>query len=289
MKIKLRKWSKLVFKLAILFLTVIFFSLIASYLSDISKIFVSNDEYIFLIQRTLQSLSIVLAVFMFFYFKKEFNLFKEIKVQLNINKKKFFYFCIGSAILGVMLPCFLYLMGYMNVEWLIWNKLFLEDIVSIMIAGILECFLYVASEEIIYRLAIFKITTKNLSSIWPLIFSTIIYTIIYAFNNNVSFISILNMALLNIVMMCIYIIYKNICICIFSRTILEYITSYVFSLHRYGDEVTGLIGFRYSGTSIITGGNYGIYGSILTTIVFLILIVSMILKYKFHFNVKSLK
>ena len=261
-----------ILKLIILLVSIFIISVLMKVIGAFITNGMTDERIIFTITKTLDTVGILLAVFLFFRINKEFNLMKKLKEQLKINKNLFRVFVIVAIASAVIMPIILYLLGYMKFNWFVWNKLFAEDIFAIMILGLIECFFETFCEEIIYRFAIYEITMKSLNKIWAYILSTMIYVLIYAFDKNISIMAIINIALLNILMMSLYIKYKNIWLCIIPRSIFEYIISFGFSINRYGNNVVGIIGYKYCGNTFVSGGVYGINGSVFITALFVALI-----------------
>ena len=261
-----------VVELAILYVSSIIILIITTFIDNIINSNMSDATASFAITKIINASAILLVVFVFFKVKRRFNLLKVLKDQfLNINKK-LIIFVIISIVAAIIIPLMLYLLGYMQMSWLIWNKLYLEDIIPIMIVGFLDCFLESFSEEIIYRLAAYEIIKRKLSRKWVYIFSTLIYVLIYWVGSGISLVTIINLILLNIIMMNIYIKFNNIWLSIIPRAVFEYIISYGFSMKRYGALIPGIIGFTSGSNSFINGGQYGFYGSVFTTIFFIIII-----------------
>lgn len=73
-------------------------------------------------------------------------------------------------------------------------------------------------------------------------------------------------------MLIIYLKYKNIWISVIARTVFEYVVSYIFSINRFGNEIDGLITLKCYGSSIVNGGDYGIYGGIIMTILIILIL-----------------
>lgn len=269
----------------VIFFTVVFFiSLIMSVVATVVTRNITDTRVSFAISKTIDTMAILFGVFLFFKIKKEFNIIKKLKEQLFLKNNVILKFNIIGCICALIIPILLFIIGYMQFSWLIWNKLFLEDIIPIIILGLVECLFESFCEEIMYRLVVYEITMKRLNKAWVYFLSTIIYVLIYLFDSNITVISLVNIALLNIVMMNIYIKYKNIWLCIIPRTIFEYIVSYGFSMYRYGNQTAGIVGFSICGNNLVNGGTYGVYGSIITTITLLALV--SITSYKFFIQKK---
>lgn len=272
MKSDMKSILNTILKLIILLVSIFVILLIISFIVSAMSCLGADDQTSFIVGRILNTFGILIVIFL--YFKDKFNLFSELMKQLFNNKKQLIIYMLAGIILAIGTAVTLYLIGFMKFSGFIWQKYYAEDIIPVMLAGILECFLQTFYEELIYRFAIPKIILEKYNILWAFIFSTAIYVITYAFDYNTSIIALINIALLNILMLFLFLKYKNIWICIITRTLFEYVISYVFSINRFGNAIDGLIIYKSYGTTIINGGNYGIYGSIIMTILMLILVLA---------------
>lgn len=261
---------KILVKLIILLISILVMLLIISFITSAMTYFGADDKTSFIASRIINTIGILLVVFL--YFKDKFNLFDLLIKQLSNNKRYLLIYMLAGILLGIAAAGTLYIMRFMRFNGFIWQKFYAEDIIPVLLVGIFECFLQTFYEELIYRFAISNIILEKFSTVWAFIFSTIIYVITYTFDYNVSIIALLNIALLNILMLTIYLKYKNIWISVIARTVFEYVVSYVFSINRFGNEIDGLISLKCYGSSIVNGGDYGIYGSIIMTILIILIL-----------------
>lgn len=271
MKIKIKDFFKIIFKIIILLVSVFIMLLAASLVTSLLTYFGMDDKSTFIIGKILNAVGIITVLSL--YFRHKFNLIGVLKRQLFYKNSKLKIIMLVAVFLSVIIACGLQITGFIKFQGFIWQKFYAEDIIPVMIFGILECILEAFYEELVYRFAISNIMLEKFGTAWVVILTTIIYVCMYAFDSNVSIIVLINIALINVVMLTMYLRFRNIWACIFSRAIFEYIISYVFSINRYGNAIDGLISYKLYGNAVINGGVYGIYGSLIMTLVLIMLII----------------
>lgn len=116
-----------------------------------------------------------------------------------------------------------------------------------------------------------KVIGENLA----VIVSSIIFTIVHGFNPNLNLLSVINIFIFGIVFSIIYIKTGNLWIVGIAHGVWNFLQGYFFGSQISGNSVTASIFYSIPqpGKNLISGGNFGYEGSIITTIIGVIVII----------------
>ncbi|WP_449452349.1 CPBP family intramembrane glutamic endopeptidase [Streptococcus suis] len=133
-------------------------------------------------------------------------------------------------------------------------------------------------EELMYRAYLMPHFSKKFGDIPSIILTSVIFTLGHALNPNMQFMPVLNLFIASLVFSVIYYYSGNLLLVGFGHGLWNFSQGFIF-----GSEVSGnvlpaslLKSTPVSGYDVISGGNFGFEGGIITTIVGLIMIVCFI-------------
>ena len=167
----------------------------------------------------------------------------------------------------------LFILGYLSVDG------FSFPIMSIILYLIL--FIVVSlHEEIMMRGYVLNNLMQSMNRYIALSISSVIFMSIHLLNPNISFLSVVNLFLAGIVLGIYYIHKPNLWLPIGMHLTWNFFQGPIFGFEVSGIETKSLIAQSVKGNEIITGGAFGFEGSILATILIIIMIVFLDKKYK---------
>ena len=222
--------------------------------------------------KVIEFLSVMLCVWLFIRFVDRKPL-KSIGLSLNGYKKDLYLglgLGAGLITLGFLI---LFILGYLSVDG------FSFPLGSIILYLIL--FVVVSlHEEIMMRGYILNNLMQSMNRYVALSLSSLVFMTIHLLNPNVSFLSVVNLFLAGIVLGIYYIHKSNLWLPIGMHLTWNFFQGPVFGFEVSGIETKSIIGQSIRGNELITGGSFGFEGSILATILILIMIIYLDRKYK---------
>lgn len=147
------------------------------------------------------------------------------------------------------------------------------------IFSIISAFIYFmfqgTLEELIYRGYMMPHYEKVIGENWAVIVSSIIFTIVHGFNPNLHILSIINIFIFGIVFSVIYIKIGSLWVVGITHGVWNFLQGYFFGSQISGNSVTTSIFYSIPqpGKNLISGGNFGYEGSIITSIIGIIVII----------------
>ena len=222
--------------------------------------------------KVIEFLSVMLCVWLFIRFIDCKSL-KSIGLSLNGYKKDLYLglgLGAGLIALGFLI---LFILGYLSVDG------FSFPLGSIILYLIL--FVVVSlHEEIMMRGYILNNLMQSMNRYVALSLSSLVFMTIHLLNPNVSFLSVVNLFLAGIVLGIYYIHKSNLWLPIGMHLTWNFFQGPVFGFEVSGIETKSIIGQSIRGNELITGGSFGFEGSILATILILVMIIYLDRKYK---------
>jgi len=222
--------------------------------------------------KVIEFLSVMLCVWLFIRFV-DCKPLKSIGLSLNGYKKDLYLglgLGAGLIALGFLI---LFILGYLSVDG------FSFPLGSIILYLIL--FVVVSlHEEIMMRGYILNNLMQSMNRYVALSLSSLVFMSIHLLNPNVSFLSVVNLFLAGIVLGIYYIHKSNLWLPIGMHLTWNFFQGPVFGFEVSGIETKSIIGQSIKGNELITGGSFGFEGSILATILILIMIIYLDRKYK---------
>lgn len=153
----------------------------------------------------------------------------------------------------------------------------------ILVAGIM--FVIAVMEELIYRIYLLVNLTLSMNKYVALAITSVLFTLIHANNSGVTLLGLINIFLIAVLLGGYYIYRKNVWFPIAFHFSWNFALGSIFGSAVSGNSVPSIFKIDILGSELMTGGEFGFEGSILTTILFIIAIILMQLK----FGKKSIK
>lgn len=201
------------------------------------------------------------------------------KIKSNLLNQLIFIRCTKVKdlfiilIIGILLPVIvvlIHLYFFNNIE--INLKINYSDFILDLLIFFPLLFLSALFEELVFRFIIYEdlpkiLTYKNLFLI------SITFGIFHLFNPNFSVIGIINVIFAGVLFSVIYLKTNNILFSSIIHFLWNYIIGCVFSSNVSGLQIISICNYKTKGNIIFNGGEFGLEGSLITSIVLIIAIV----------------
>ncbi|MCP4762135.1 MAG: CPBP family intramembrane metalloprotease [archaeon] len=156
--------------------------------------------------------------------------------------------------------------------------LFLKDIkiveitfnIKVLSLSFLLYGLVALSEEFLARGYILNNLLDSINKYVAIVISSVIFSLLHIFNDNISWLSIINLFLAGLIFGAAYIYTRNLWLPISLHLFWNFIQGSILGFNVSGLNLDSLLVLDISGRTIITGGDFGFEGSILCTILELI-------------------
>lgn len=134
-----------------------------------------------------------------------------------------------------------------------------------LVRPIAELLLVGLTEEMIFRGIVFRIADESLGRRWAIMISALVFTAAHLPNEGISLVPIAALAAYGVMQAAIYIRTRRLWLCIANHFAWNYCVGQVFSatVSGHGAE-SGLLHGQLSGPALLTGGVYGVEGSVVT-------------------------
>lgn len=146
-----------------------------------------------------------------------------------------------------------------------------------LVAGIM--IVIAVMEELIYRIYLLVNLTLSMNKYVALAITSILFTLIHADNSGVTLLGLVNIFLAAVLLGGYYIYRKNVWFPIALHFSWNFALGSIFGSAISGNSVSSILEIEILGSELLTGGEFGFEGSILTTIMFIIAIILMQLKF----------
>lgn len=127
------------------------------------------------------------------------------------------------------------------------------------------------------------INEKGYNPLAVLFVSSLLFSLLHLFNDNFSIVPFINIVLVGIIFGIIYLKYKNIYLVTAIHFFWNYITGLVLGSHVSGIAMPSIFTYQLSGSELISGGGFGIEGSVVLVILQLI-VIAMYTPFLIHLN-----
>ena len=273
-KTTLPVWARIVlFVIAFLILSTIFQVvglLIAKIpLSEVANLMEMGPEVLLV----LQIWSLVPLVFLIYVFRKYID--RESIVSLGFSiKKRGIDFGMGLLIALLLIGCGSLVLSFLGVAKFSFLKLDLG-----MLGISLLTFIVVAiNEEIMIRGYILNNLLSVTNKYLALVISAVIFTAMHSFNSSLSLIPITNLFLAGILLGSTYIFTKNLWFPISLHLFWNFLQGPVLGYNVSGHETESVFTIKLSGNELLNGGGFGFEGSLVCTIM-LVVVIGVVLFY----------
>ncbi len=222
--------------------------------------------------KVIEFLSVMLCVWLFIRFIDRKPL-KSIGLILKGYEKDLkLGLALGAGLIAIGF-LILFILGYLSVDGFSFP-------VGTLILYFLLFVVVSFHEEIMMRGYVLNNLMQSMNRYVALSISSVIFMSIHLLNPNVNFLSVVNLFLAGIVLGIYYIHKPNLWLPIGMHLTWNFFQGPIFGFEVSGIETKSIINQSVRGNEIITGGAFGFEGSILATILIIIIIVYLDKKYK---------
>lgn len=192
--------------------------------------------------------------------KYEINLISDLKNEFrNFSKQLIWGLLLGLIFVGVVVS----LQYFIGVSFKI-DFYHNYNLIDLTVWLVLLC-LIAFNEEVIFRYLLYKLLGNGWKS---MLISSFLFSIMHLGNPNITIIAVTNLFLFGITTWLIYNWYKNLLLLTFLHASWNYTCGFVIGTNISGIKApTSILTTIIKGKEILTGGNFGIEGSVMTTIV----------------------
>ena len=214
----------------------------------------------------------VIIVYAFCYFLKD-----NVRI-LGLKGRKWHSNFIKGALTGIFCIIvglsIIYIFGNINIQKTParWSFISTYFLMAVFLA---------ISEELFFRGFLQNQFTKIAKPFWAIIFTSLIFVVLHGSNSDVTLISLINIFVISIFLGFSFYGTKNLYFPI-GFHIFWNVTQAFFGFSVSGDAVPSFFEITYKNENIINGGNFGFEGSIICTIIILVLITFMIVRKFLH-------
>ncbi|PSR04964.1 MAG: CPBP family intramembrane metalloprotease [Bacteroidetes bacterium SW_10_40_5] len=238
-----------------------------------------SDPYFLLVSQTTVFL-INLVVVWIFRKKIDNQSFQSLGFQWTRYGSDF-AFGIG---LGILLPLMaLVLLRYMDVLYI---KSFAFEWPRIII-GFFMLISVALNEELIIRGYLLKNLMRSLQNWMALLITSVIFTIMHSWNPDISWIGVLNIFLAGLLMGVYYIKKQNLWFPIAFHLSWNFFQGPVFGFKVSGLPLQGILNHVLNGPTYLTGGNFGLEGSIISVVFLSLAVVGVYFYYQDEDNISG--
>ncbi|MFA8450186.1 MAG: lysostaphin resistance A-like protein [Bacteroidales bacterium] len=216
----------------------------------------------------LISACIFFLILSLLYLKKGKEQWKKWGITEKINIKYFLHFSLIATGIIIISALIIILLGGGEIDIL--------GAKTVSLIPAISFFIFVAAvEEFSFRMFIFHFMNKRFNFITSILITNILFSIYHLLTPGISILPLFNLFLIGILFSLAYVKTKSIFIPIAMHFFWNFIQGPILGFDVSGLVFDNIFKFENKGMSIINGGNYGLEGSIITTV--LLLITSIIL------------
>lgn len=270
----MKKHIAKIIKIITFILVFMFFEFLSQRITEniVSRV-LSNDYIISLFKIFLDTAAAYIAVRLFI---GEHPL-KKVGIKGKLNLKRAGLLILTVFILNSVITLLIYLSGGYVFEGYIWNKFYLEDIIPILLVGIVESIGVGITSEITVRGYVFKAFDNKYIG---LLISAIVYLLINLIGGGFNINVFIGLGLFSILLSLIYIYTDNLVYSIIFHSVWYFISLYIYSTPVNGVASPGVIFLNYNDKFLLNGGDYGITASTISIVFFSIINIMLFWKTK---------
>ncbi len=137
-------------------------------------------------------------------------------------------------------------------------------------------------EELLYRGYLMPHLSKSIGIFWSILISSVLFTLLHALNPGMTVMPVINLMLASVVFSLIYYKTGNLWLVGFIHAVWNFSQGFIYGSMVSGITLKGSIfkSLPIENTELISGGSFGFEGSIVTSILGVILIAGLIMKVK---------
>ncbi len=233
-----------------------------------------ENLFFLLLSQSFQLLGLVLLLLVI---KKvfHFNVLNWFKLNYNNYKNSIKSFLLGAITIFIII-IYLYLKGYILFEKFSFSIIRLTGYIFLFTIGAII-------EETVFRGLILGNLKESINKYFALAVSSVLFVLIHLLNAGISLVSISNLFLAGLIMGVLFILFDNLWMPIGFHLSWNFFQGPVFGFNISGLKINGILKPIYVDNSIkYTGGDFGLEGSFLTTIVSLLFLLAIFFYYKNH-------
>ncbi|EYE88941.1 hypothetical protein Q428_05135 [Fervidicella metallireducens AeB] len=270
----MKKYIAKIIKISAFILVLTFFEYLSQRITEniVARI-LSNDYVISLFKIFLDTAAAYTAVRIFI---GEYPL-KKVGIKGKLNFKRAGLFVLSVFILNSVITLIIYLLGGYVFEGYIWNKFYLEDIIPILLVGIVESIGVGITSEITIRGYVFKAFDNKYIG---LLISAMIYLFINLIGRGTNINVFIGLGFFSILLSLIYIYTDDLVYSIIFHSVWYFVSLYIYSTPVNGVASPGVIFLNYNDKFLFNGGDYGITASIISIVFFSIINIILFWKTK---------
>ncbi|OPJ60483.1 M1 family aminopeptidase [Clostridium oryzae] len=157
-----------------------------------------------------------------------------------------------------------------------------QNIFSVAVLGILNIFLYVLGQELLFRGYLLNYFRKKFTLVGAIILASIIYAIAIPFNSAITPLAFFNNVLFGVLLSVIYIKSEKIEYVIGMHFTYRLLFNFLLSTPVEGKVSAGIFNLGFMNVDLLNGGMYGVQGGIIFLVVTVLFSVFICLKNKIH-------
>ncbi len=202
-------------------------------------------------------LSILLAIFVSKLSLKDFGLGKEAAIRKSLTGAFFGFVAISLVALVINL------LG--GVEAVLTFK---PEFLGFILLGIVMFSFQSMFEEFVYRGYLMPHFSKIFGDFWSIMLTSILFVVLHALNPGMKIVPIINLFLAGVVFALVYYIWGSLWICGFSHALWNFSQGVIYGSLVSGNPLTKAVmkATPVEGMDIISGAEFGFEGSIVTSI-----------------------
>ncbi|MDY6800705.1 MAG: type II CAAX endopeptidase family protein [Bacteroidota bacterium] len=227
-----------------------------------------------------QFLSLIAAGLSIWVFRKFID--KKSILSLGFNIKGRFWDIVAGFLLGFILHglgfIILYFFNQLTVTEIVFNaNAFLGSLLMFIIVGVVE-------ESVMRGYILCNLMEHMKNRYLALLISAAIFALFHGLNPNITILGFINLILAGIVLGITYIHTRNLWFPIFLHISWNFFQGPVFGFAVSGIDTKAIINHQITGSDLITGGRFGFEGSILITILLILITFSI----DFYYRTKTI-
>ena len=222
-----------------------------------------------------QSFQLLGLMFLLLVIKKVFcfNVFNWFNLNFNSYKNFIKSFSLGAITIFIIIT-YLYLKDYILFENFSFSLIRLSGYLLLFTIG-------AVIEETVFRGLILGNLKESINKYFALAISSVLFVLIHLLNTGISLVSITNLFLAGLILGILFILFDNLWMPIGFHLSWNFFQGPVFGFNISGLKIVGILKPVHVDNSIkYTGGNFGLEGSFLTTIVSVFFLLALIIYYK---------
>ena len=233
-----------------------------------------ENLFFLLLSQLFQLLGLVLLLLVI---KKvfHFNVLNWFKLNYNNYKNSIKSFLLGAITIFIII-IYLYLKGYILFEKFSFSIIQLTGYIFLFTIGAII-------EETVFRGLILGNLKESINKYFALAVSSILFVLIHLLNAGISLVSISNLFILGLILGILFILFDNLWMPIGFHLSWNFFQGPIFGFNISGLKIDGILKPIHVDNSIkYTGGDFGLEGSFLTTIVLVFFLIAVFFYYKTH-------